>query len=779
MEILGIGAGFSELDWITPKTTWTGFPNVFSPKFEAFCEKMAKRVCGPQKDDPWLVGYFTDNELEWHAWTGKGPFADVFTLPAGHTARKAMVEFIKGRYAAPAEFNEAWGTSVKALDELLDVAAAPNARTDRGRDDVREWIRLLADRYFSVTSAAIRKYDPNHMVMGCRFAGGAPDLLDIAGKYCDVFSVNCYRTVDLKKGVMADDFEDFLADWHSRVGRPFVITEWSFPALDAGLPCRHGPGQRVPTQKDRAFAFTVFQKLLFSTPFVVGSNYFMWADEPELGISSTFPEDSNYGLVNVNDEAYELLTQAATKLHPLVYDIHSGRLADVRVEPGRRRGSFIVENSGAADAVCKVTLWVDGAPLDLERDLGVPAGTSRSILPPAGTVEEPGAHCLVCLAEPREPLLEKGAGDNVATQSIYVPGAPWHDRLANGATVRVPLLVTNASDQPLERVPVAVRLADRLNDATRAGRAVVVDPVVGRAVACQVDSLEEGDEAAFSLERLGPRASKSLFLYLGARAGRQPAPAVRFRRDGDRFEVENAALRLAKTDPASGNTFDRISFGGSELGRFAPLVHQELAQDLWVGPDKVEEVKVHQGPVRLVLDVTSSLGVGHGELKTAVDDEGTRAARESRARSFRTRCRFVVCPDRPWFTSRLVWIENTDSVAWRLGAYFHYLPSNIAGDDSDDEPKGTYWEDKAAGACFGIVPGSRELQVVFWKDKGGGEHPDAFRKLGVSLEPGERRAEEEPVAYVLAAVGRPWEELADEIESLLEVSCRAFEAEKR
>ena len=44
-----------------------------------------------------------------------------------------------------------------------------------------------------------------------------------------------------------------------------MITEWSFPALDAGLPCNHGAGQRVPTQRDRALAFTAFQKLLFRT----------------------------------------------------------------------------------------------------------------------------------------------------------------------------------------------------------------------------------------------------------------------------------------------------------------------------------------------------------------------------------------------------------------------------------------------------------------------------------------------------------------------------------
>lgn len=146
-------------------------------------------------------------------------------------------------------------------------------------------------------------------------------------------SINCYRKLDLEKGVPTDGFESQLADWYGKAKRPFMITEWSFPALDAGLPCKHGAGQRVPTQKDRARAFTVFQSLLFSTPFVVGSNYFMWVDEPALGISSTFPEDSNYGLVNEQDEPYELLTQAASRVHRLVYELHRGKQAGDRL-PG-------------------------------------------------------------------------------------------------------------------------------------------------------------------------------------------------------------------------------------------------------------------------------------------------------------------------------------------------------------------------------------------------------------------------------------------------------------
>lgn len=35
---------------------------IFEPGFEAFCDEHAKQLAGT-KDDPWLLGHFSDNEL--------------------------------------------------------------------------------------------------------------------------------------------------------------------------------------------------------------------------------------------------------------------------------------------------------------------------------------------------------------------------------------------------------------------------------------------------------------------------------------------------------------------------------------------------------------------------------------------------------------------------------------------------------------------------------------------------------------------------------------------
>lgn len=298
---------------------------MFHPDFKRYCIKKAAVICAANKHDPWLIGYFLDNELEWHSWTGGGLFADTFSKDENDPAKQALVQLFEQTFITTQEFNKHWSPRISSFADIKKMRTPLTPRTEKARAAITAYVRLAAERYFYITTQAIRTYDPNHLILGCRFAGQAPDIWDIAGRYCDAISVNCYRTIDLDTGQFSDGFENELRNWYAQTKKPLIITEWSFPALDTGLPCRHGAGQRVATQKEKAFAFIVFQKYIFSCPFIIGSNYFMWADQPALGISKIFPEDSNYGLVNEHDEPYALLTEAASKLHPLVYEIHQGK----------------------------------------------------------------------------------------------------------------------------------------------------------------------------------------------------------------------------------------------------------------------------------------------------------------------------------------------------------------------------------------------------------------------------------------------------------------------
>ncbi|MBQ7191120.1 MAG: hypothetical protein IJR99_17080 [Kiritimatiellae bacterium] len=308
--------------YITPNEgrPCSGFPNVFHPDFAASCKYRARIHCAPNRDDPWLFGYFIDNEL---AWWGRGKlntglFASVLKKAATHTAKIALRDYLKAKAGDSVErFNRTWQTKLRSWDEILTVTELPETTKEQVAIK-EEFLRLVAERYFSISAAAIREADPNHLVMGARFAGtgGAhPIVWEVSGKYCDLVTFNCYPWADLDANTVfvdrspdAERVIDHFTKYYDYVKRPMLVTEWSFPALDSGLPCRYGAGQRFRTQRERTEATSLFARTMLSLPFLVGYDYFMWVDEPALGITPVFPEDSNYGLINEDGKPYELLT---------------------------------------------------------------------------------------------------------------------------------------------------------------------------------------------------------------------------------------------------------------------------------------------------------------------------------------------------------------------------------------------------------------------------------------------------------------------------------------
>jgi hypothetical protein len=345
-EFLAFGtamAGAGDAKNIVPDGGIPGsaFPNVFHPDFETFCRDRARRDCARHVADPWLFGYFLDNELAWwgHGSLDAGLFDAVMRKSADHTAKRALRDFLAERHDGNiGRFNSAWGIQLESFDKILQCDSLYGPRSETVLADKRAFAGLVAERYFGAITRAIRAVDPHHMILGCRFAGGvgADGVWQAAGRHCDILSFNYYGNVDLTQGIARDDT-------HARCGKPLVqpfqkfydlgrrpmmVTEWSFPALDAGLPSVHGAGQRFRTQAERARATEITARTMLALPFLVGYDYFMWVDEPALGISAKFPEDSNYGLVNEDGKPYELLTTALARVHQ-----DAGRLR--REGPGR------------------------------------------------------------------------------------------------------------------------------------------------------------------------------------------------------------------------------------------------------------------------------------------------------------------------------------------------------------------------------------------------------------------------------------------------------------
>ena len=297
----------------------TALPNVFHSRFQEYCErKLANNKS--RLNDPYCLGLFSDNELRWHGGSlnpdGSGVFDSVMEKNKKHTAKIALAAFLKKRYGGNIrKFNSIWNTQLNSFDDILQLKKLPHDNNER-LCAKQDFLYLMAETYFRKVKHAMQNSSPNHMYLGCRSAGitSAHDKVWTAsGKHCDIVTVNQYPVVDFDKGeiyvhLTGESFKEAFGRLHEMTGRPLMITEWSFLSMDSGLPNTRGAGQRVRTQKERAAAGKLFLRTCMSLPFMVGHNFYMYLDYPKQGARRTHPEDGNYGLANVKDEPYKLMT---------------------------------------------------------------------------------------------------------------------------------------------------------------------------------------------------------------------------------------------------------------------------------------------------------------------------------------------------------------------------------------------------------------------------------------------------------------------------------------
>jgi agarase len=287
--ILDIGTR-SGADWLK------GTPlDVFDPRFENTARAIAAKECAPRAKDPYLLGYFSDNELRWGPhWRDKQNMLSMYlNLPSTAQGRQHAIAFLKEKYLSIQQLNQAWGVHATSLDDV--PAAATTAAFQR---DNSQFLGMVAERYFRVCADAIRAADPNHLYLGAKFAGMPPDPVLRASHIADVVSVDTY------------DFDPRKAVEHiyGLAQRPILVAEFAFRAENSGLPNTQGAGPKVPDQAARARAYKNFVTDLESSPAAVGYQWFEWCDEPKQGRFDG--ENSNYGLVNIEDQPYtEFVTE--------------------------------------------------------------------------------------------------------------------------------------------------------------------------------------------------------------------------------------------------------------------------------------------------------------------------------------------------------------------------------------------------------------------------------------------------------------------------------------
>jgi hypothetical protein len=291
------------------------FGDVYSPAFEEEALRRITWACSTAAKNPFLIGYFTDNELPWSKVWGGGFFDDYLNHPIDSAGHKAAIAFARKRYPAIEAFNKPWATAYKSWDSIGAGNFKPGAGYNKREIAVcrDNFLYEVAKRYFTFVYKAIKSRDPNHMVLGTRFLTGdvpMPVIRAMKGSV-DVWTTNCYalRTFPAKT---------FL-EWSDTVGAPFMITEWGYAAIDAPGVEQDLPGavpRLVETQAQRADLFEWYMKHATAAPNCVGA---FWWWHVDAGITSK--TRGNFGLFTRKHEPYKILLDRATQVNSRVYDM--------------------------------------------------------------------------------------------------------------------------------------------------------------------------------------------------------------------------------------------------------------------------------------------------------------------------------------------------------------------------------------------------------------------------------------------------------------------------
>jgi hypothetical protein len=302
----------------------------YSSDWEATAESAVALQCAPLKDNRNLIGYFIDNELDWgDEFSGPARYFD--RLPCNDPNRRQVISVIQSVWTTLDKFNHDWKMHLKDWSDLDAWATLPQDQPAAYSRLFTAWLGHLSGDYFRETTQLIHKYDPNHLILGVRFKGYAPrEVVRASRGYTDAQSINYYV------GDARLDAEMF-GMMNAESQQPIIISEYSFHSLDGRSGDRDTVGfpAQVPDQQARADAYRQFTTRLADVPYIVGADWFQWADEPPSGREHD-GEDANFGVVDVDDHPYPLLAAAVAATRDSLDPLHAHSSREIPADVWRQ-----------------------------------------------------------------------------------------------------------------------------------------------------------------------------------------------------------------------------------------------------------------------------------------------------------------------------------------------------------------------------------------------------------------------------------------------------------
>ena len=261
---------------------WFPIMDPFDPSFRKAVET---ELISHKRDieDPYLLGYFVDNEIKWGDATHAAKC--VAAAPETQAAKKAMRAFLKKRHG-------------KAVE--------PSSASE---EDLLLFNKAIIEEYYKVIRESFDRYAPGVLYMGCRFAGfvsSCEDAVVIGAKYCDVISHNQYRHL--------------IESYHlpDNIDKPVMIGEWHLGAYDRGM--LHPSLQQCDSEEERGYFYKEYVRGALRNPIIIGVHWHQFMDQATTGRFDG--ENYHVGFLDCCDTPYP---ETITACREAGYDLYNTR----------------------------------------------------------------------------------------------------------------------------------------------------------------------------------------------------------------------------------------------------------------------------------------------------------------------------------------------------------------------------------------------------------------------------------------------------------------------
>lgn len=309
------------------------FVDVFSEEHARHCDRLAKEIAAPRRDDPYLLAYsmtdcplFTEEDCRERTDTIGGARREarigwprrLRNLPGSAAGKRAYVETMRELYGGIiAAFNRTYSTDFDSFDAL---AAAENwcpatdlSNANETRDNM-VFLQQTVGKYYQLARDAIRRYDPNHMFWGDKVHANTDSLdtvLPVTSLYTDVVFYQMYGRFEVQ--------ERGLDRWAKSVDKPVVNGDSAFTMITETMPRPYGP---VADDLQQRIEWTQeFFEKAFARPEFVGWHYCGLIDA-----SNAVPRKQarqHSGLLDGYGEPYPGLREAVAECSGSLYEIAS------------------------------------------------------------------------------------------------------------------------------------------------------------------------------------------------------------------------------------------------------------------------------------------------------------------------------------------------------------------------------------------------------------------------------------------------------------------------